>query len=77
MSEHHDEAKAIAQREWLEDELEGRYQVILTVDTGRRESLGPIMYALDEAGYRCRPDALGYKLDIVHVVGARPRKQLR
>jgi len=61
--------------EWQEDELEGRYQIVLTVDTGRRESLPEITAELCAAARGLtQRSALGYKVDILYVIAGHNRK---
>jgi hypothetical protein len=66
-----------AQIEWNEAELEGRYQVVLTVDTGLRESLPELTSELCSAARGLtRRSALGYRVDVVYVVAGHNRKPL-
>jgi hypothetical protein len=58
---------------WSEDELEGRYQIVLSVDIGNRNMLNTITAALTAAA-RNTPGVLGYKTDVLYVIAGHNRK---
>jgi len=61
---------------WVEDNFEGRYRIVLTIDTGRADALLALLKRVDEWAPTLKPEAIGYQVDIISLLSSRERAAL-